>query len=45
MADPSIPDVRENNQDDDDFPSSAEGDGGGPVVEGTPKGIFRWYAN
>ena len=43
MADPSISDVRENNQDDDEPPSSAEGDVGGQVVEGTPYGIFRWY--
>ncbi len=45
MADPTIPYVRENNQDDDDSPSNEAGDGGGPVVEGTPEAIFRWYAN
>ncbi len=45
MADPLIPDVRENNHDDDDSPSNEEGDGGGPMAEGTPEGIFRWSTN
>ncbi len=42
MADPSILDVREHNQGDDEPPPSTEGDVGGPVSEGTPDGIFRW---
>ena len=45
MADPTVLDVRDSNRDDDDSPSNGEGDGGDPVVEGTPEGIFRWSAN
>ena len=44
-ADPTVLDVCDSNQDDDESPSSGDGDGGDPVVEGTPEGIFRWSAN
>ncbi len=44
-ADPTVPDIRDSNHDDDESPSSGEGDGGDPVVEGTPGGIFRWSGN
>ena len=43
MAHPSIPDVREDTDQGVDDPMQSVGeDGGGPVVEGTPDGIFRW---
>ncbi len=42
MADPAVLD---GNQDDDASPSNGDGDGGDPIVEGTPGGIFRWSGN
>ncbi len=43
LAHPSIPDVREDTDQGVDDPMQSVGeDGGGPVVEGTPDGIFRW---
>ena len=45
MADPAVLDVRDSNHDDDASPSNGDGDGGDPIVEGNPEGIFRWYGN
>ncbi len=41
MADPSIPDVREHIQGDDETPLDTDDGVAGPVVKGTPDGIFR----
>ena len=41
MDDPSILDVREHIQGDDEPPPDTDGDVGDPLVEGTPGGIFR----
>ncbi len=43
MADPLAPDVRGDYQADTEAPSNTDGEDRGPVVDGTPEGIyFRW---